>query len=96
MALAAGVDAKTSDEYNRELLALLKQTSDATPWNIVKGCEDYGGFEAWRRMNDTYARQTKKSRRNLLKAIMNPDKAKDDTGILDVAAKWEINVTRYG
>ena len=43
MALAAGVDAKTSDEYNRELLALLKQTSDATPWNSVKGVKTMVG-----------------------------------------------------
>ena len=92
---AAGVDAKTTSEYNRELLSLLKQTTVETPWNIVKGCEDIGGFEAWRIMNDTYARQTKKSRRNLLKAIMNPEKAKDDGGILGLASKWEINVARY-
>ena len=83
-----GVEVNKTNEYNDELLGIIKQTTEITPWNIVKTCEKEGGFEAWRRLHVTYAAKTNKSRRVILKAIILPDKCKDLGDVVDTAARW--------
>ena len=90
-----GLEVSWVEQLDLEMHALLKQTTELTPWNMVKKVEEQGGFEAWRVLHEHYAAQTKKSRRQMLKAIIGPEQQKEVATVMDSSARWEINVSRF-
>jgi hypothetical protein len=74
------------------LMTVLVSLTSGEPLDIVRGCTN--GWEAWRRLTRRYDPTTGGRRRNLLQAILKPERASMDT-LSHKLEQWEELVRQY-
>ena len=105
---AEGVDAITLDdvalefegeaadyaEFSEQLYGCLLALTDAESFDLVANSPSGSGFEAWRRLHRRWDPLTAGRARGLLREILNPGRAKNET-LLDSVERLEDLMRRY-